>query len=192
MTLLSESINPVPAAHAEPSSRIALYPGSFDLVTLGHMDMIERSARLFDEVMVAVAKNSSKNPFFTVEERFQILLECTSHLKTVRVCKLGGLTIEFARQNGARFIIRGLRAVSDFEFELQIASMNHRMNPNIETIFLAAEPRHVFLSSRMVKDVWRNGGDVSEFVPAPVLNALNRDDVRARAHLIPIHSSPNS
>ncbi len=131
-----------------------------------------RSARLFDKVLVAVAQNSSKKPFFTLDERYQILQECVENNPGIEIRKLEGLTIEYAKAHKARFIIRGLRAVSDFEYELQIASMNHRMNPDIETIFLAAEPRHVFLSSRVVRDVWQNGGDISEFVPEPVLRAL--------------------
>lgn len=142
-------------------------------MTLGHMDIITRSARLFDKVLVAVAQNSSKKPFFSLDERYTILQECIGDHPGVEVRKLQGLTIEFAQAQHARFIIRGLRAVSDFEYELQIASMNHRMNPDIETIFLAAEPRHVFLSSRVVRDVWSNGGNISEFVPKPVLEALN-------------------
>jgi len=157
-----------------PRPRIAVYPGSFDLVTNGHLDLIGRSQALFDKLVVAVGVNASKDStrLFSVEERLAILEEVTSPWDNVEVARLDGLTVEFARSIGAQFIVRGLRAVSDFEFELQLAIMNHQMNPKIETVFLAAEPRNIFLSSRMIRDVWRNGGDVAPFVPPAVLRAL--------------------
>lgn len=152
--------------------RIALYPGSFDLLTNGHVDLIERSQKLFDRLVVAVGANVAKKAFFSVEERLEVLRETTAPWPNVEVVKLEGLTVALAQSVGATFIIRGLRAVSDFEFELQLAIMNHRLAPGIETIFLAAEPENIFLSSRMIKDVWYHGGDVSEFVPPAVLRLL--------------------
>ncbi len=157
-----------------PHAQVALYPGSFDLLTNGHLDLIKRGQRLFDHLIVAVGINVSKKGFFGIEERLSILQEVTAPWENVEVCHFDGLTVDFARQRGASFIIRGLRAVSDFEFELQIALMNHRLNSSIETIFLAAETEHIFISSRMIKDVWTHGGDISEFVPTPVLRALER------------------
>jgi len=154
--------------------QVALYPGSFDLLTNGHLDLIRRGQRLFDRLVVAVGVNVSKKPFFTVEERLAILQEVTAPWDNVEVTSFDGLTVQLAEEMGARFIIRGLRAVSDFEFELQIALMNHRLSEGIETIFLAAETEHIFISSRMIKDVWSHGGDISEFVPEPVLRALKR------------------
>jgi pantetheine-phosphate adenylyltransferase len=161
------------------SHQIALYPGSFDLLTNGHLDLIRRGQRLFDRLIVAVGANVAKKAFFSVDERLEILRETTAQWSNVEVRRFDGLTVRFAEQVGARFIIRGLRAVSDFEFELQIALMNHRLSSGIETIFLAAETEHIFLSSRMIKDVWTHGGDISEFVPAPVLRALQQRADRA-------------
>lgn len=159
------------------SPRIALYPGSFDFLTNGHMDIISRSASLFDKVFVAVAHNASKTPFFTMEERVEILRQATQYLPNVEVNPLEGLTVEYAENKNAQFIVRGLRAVTDFEYELQIAIMNHELRKNIETIFLAANPKHIFLSSRVVRDVWRHGGDITHFVPAATFEALkNRAD----------------
>lgn len=160
------------APSEEPSVRRALYPGSFDFLTNGHMDIVRRSASLFDELIVAVAHNSAKEGFFTPDERVEILKQSTANLSNVIIHKLPGLTVEYAMKTKSRFIIRGLRAVSDFEFELQIANMNHRLNSKVETIFLAADPENIFLSSRVVKDVWRNGGDITRFVPEPCLKAL--------------------
>jgi pantetheine-phosphate adenylyltransferase len=152
------------------------------LLTNGHLDLIERAQKLFDKLIVAAGANASKPAsFFTIDERLDILRQVTSHWDNVEVWRLEGLTVEFAARMNAQFLIRGLRAVSDFEFELQLACMNHQLYPGIETIFLAAEPRHIFLSSRMIKDVWRNGGDVSEFVPPAVLEALSHKDKSDRS-----------
>ncbi|MBI5154992.1 pantetheine-phosphate adenylyltransferase [Candidatus Poribacteria bacterium] len=159
--------------YSTPRPRIALYPGSFDLLTNGHLDLIRRGRTMFDRLVAAVGVNPSKPAgFFTPEERLTILSEATVDWQNVEVRSFTGLTVEFAGEIGAQFIIRGLRAVSDFEFELQLAIMNHQLNPAIETIFLAAEPENIFLSSRVVKDVWRHGGDIAPFVPPPVLRAL--------------------
>lgn len=152
--------------------RIALYPGSFDLLTNGHVDLIQRSQKLFDRLIVAVGANIAKKAFFTIDERLAVLRETTACWPNVEVMKLEGLTVSLAQRVGATFIIRGLRAVSDFEFELQLAIMNHRLAPGIETIFLAAEPENIFLSSRMIKDVWYHGGNIDEFVPPAMARLL--------------------
>lgn len=163
----------MPVQSAQP--RTAVYPGTFDLLTNGHIDLIRRSQKLFDRLIVAVGANATKStPMFTVDERVQVLREATAEWANVEVAELAGLTVEFAALHKAQFIIRGLRAISDYEFELQLALMNHRLNSEIETIFLAADPQNIFVSSRMIKDVWRHGGDVSEFVPAATLRALER------------------
>ncbi len=156
-------------------ARTAVYPGSFDLLTNGHLDIIERSQKLFDRLIVAVGSNATKaSPLFSVEERLDVLREATDQWANVEAAELQGLTVEFAAAKKAQFIIRGLRAISDYEFELQLALMNHRLNKNIETIFLAADPTNIFVSSRVIRDVWRHGGDISEFVPTATLKALER------------------
>jgi pantetheine-phosphate adenylyltransferase len=136
------------------------------------LDLIERGCKLFDRLYVAVAANSRKTPWFDLSERMAIIRDCTSHLPNVEVIQIEGLTVHFAEQLGAQFILRGLRAVSDFDFEFQLAIMNHELKPNVETIFLATSPEYVFLSSSMVKEVWSLGGDVSRFVPARVVEAF--------------------
>ncbi len=153
-------------------NRIALYPGSFDGLTYGHLDLIQRGRKLFDKLIVGVAHNSSKNPWFSAEDRLQHLEECCKEWDNVSIALIDGLTIETAASLHAQFIVRGLRAVSDFEFEFQLAIMNHQLNSDIETIFLAPSPEFIFLSSSMVKEVWRLGGDVSKFVPPTILKAL--------------------
>jgi pantetheine-phosphate adenylyltransferase len=159
----------------ETSPRVALYPGSFDILTNGHLDIIQRGRKLFDRLVVAVAANSAKRePTFSLEERVQVLHEVVAPWPNVQPVQLEGLTVEAARAHGARFILRGLRAVSDFEFELQLAIMNHQLAPDVESIFLAPAPEWIFLSSSTVREVWRLGGDVSQFVPPPVLAALHR------------------
>lgn len=152
-----------------------MYPGSFDLLTNGHMDLIERAHGLFDELYIGVGVNPRKKDWlFSIEERLSIIQECTHQWPNVKPRKMEGLTVQFAREIGARFIIRGLRAVSDFEFELQLALMNRRVEPGVETIFLPSEARHIFLSSSMIRDIWRHGGDIAEFVPPQVLVALRK------------------
>lgn len=155
------------------AQRVALYPGSFDCLTHGHLDLVKRGADLFDRLIVAVAENSRKNPFFTLEERRAMAAECTRNFENVEVRILEGLTIHFAEKVGARFIMRGMRAVSDFEFEFQMAIMNHEMNDRVETIFMPPAPEYIFLSSSMVKEVWRLGGDMSNYVPKIVLDAMD-------------------
>jgi pantetheine-phosphate adenylyltransferase len=156
--------------------RRAIYPGSFDPITNGHLDVIQRASSLFDELVVAVALNDAKHKssLFSLEERFTMLQEVCREIPNVRIAKLEGLLVNFARQNGASAIVRGLRAVSDFEFEFQMALMNRKMEPAIETIFLMPKEDYTYLSSRIVKEIARLGGDVSAFVPACVLPALFR------------------
>jgi pantetheine-phosphate adenylyltransferase len=152
----------------------ALYPGSFDPLTLGHLDLIERSARLFDSVMVAVLQNPSKQPAFSLEERLEQIRRATAHLNGVEVGSFDGLTVDFAARSQAQVILRGLRALSDFEFELQIAHTNHSLAPHVETLFLATAVHHSFLSSSVVKEVARFGGDVRHMVPPGVAEDLSR------------------
>lgn len=152
--------------------RIAIYPGSFDLLTNGHVDLIDRCARLFEKVIVAVGVNPAKTPFFSIEERISILQEVVGHREGIEIARLDGLTVHFAAQNNAAVIIRGLRAMSDFEFELQLALANLKLNREVETLFMAADPNTIFLSSRMLRDIWRHGGKVDLFVPPEVVRAL--------------------
>lgn len=149
--------------------RRAIYPGSFDPVTNGHLDVIERARKLFDEVVVAVAHNDQKQPLFSLEERLGFLREVTQQMEGVIVSPLGGLLVEFAVQQKARAVVRGLRAVSDFEFEFQMALMNRKLEGSVETIFLMPKEEYTYLSSRIVKEIARLGGDVSGFVPSCVV-----------------------
>lgn len=155
--------------------RIALYPGTFDPVTNGHLDIISRAVKLVDKLIIGVAINPAKTPLFTVEERVQIIreetLEC-SKVAEIEVRTYDNLTIQFARQVGAQMVIRGLRAVADFEYEFQMTAMNQQLERNIETVFLMADPRHQAIASRLVKDIVSMGGDVSRFVPAGVAGRL--------------------
>ncbi|MBQ9885797.1 MAG: pantetheine-phosphate adenylyltransferase [Lachnospiraceae bacterium] len=144
--------------------RTAIYPGSFDPVTLGHIDVIERASKMVDKLIVAVLNNSSKNSLFSVEERVNMLKEVTSHLDNVEIRHFGGLLIDFARECNAAIIVRGLRAVTDFEYELQMAQTNRIMNRDIDTLFLTTDLKYAYLSSSIVKEVARFGGDISEFV----------------------------
>ena len=155
--------------------RIGLYPGTFDPVTNGHIDIISRSSRLMDKLVIGVAINTGKGPLFSVEERVELVQaevkEIASRNGTViEVQSFEGLLIDFARKLGACMIVRGLRAVSDFDFEFQMAGMNYRMAPDIETVFLMASERHQFIASRLVKEVATLGGDITSFVPALTLD----------------------
>lgn len=154
--------------------RRAIYPGSFDPTTNGHLDLIGRAVRMFDEVVVAVAANSQKNPLFSTAERVAMLQENTAHYPSVRITGMEGLLVEFAQKEGAVAIVRGLRAVSDFEFEFQMALMNRKLAPAVETIFLMPKQDYTYLSSRIVKEIARLGGDVGCFVPPAVEAALQR------------------
>jgi pantetheine-phosphate adenylyltransferase len=150
----------------------ALYPGTFDPPTNGHVDLITRGAKLFDRLTVAVLVNPVKNPLFTVEERVEMLKEATSSLDNVSVATFDGLMVEFARQQGASAVLRGIRAISDYEYEFQMALMNRRLAPEIETVFLQPAGRYSFVSSRMVKEVFSVAGDVTGLVPPNVLKRL--------------------
>ena len=152
--------------------RRAIYPGSFDPVTLGHLDVIARARAIFSEVIVAVASNEPKGPVFTADERAALIRGSLPDMNGVRVETFDGLLVEFARQQETFVVIRGLRAISDFEFEFQMALMNRRLDPKLETIFLTPQEEFTFLSSRIVKEVARLGGDVNAFVPPPVAAAL--------------------
>lgn len=148
-----------------PTPLMALYPGTFDALTYGHLDLINRAARTFDKLVVAVAKNITKTPMFTVEEREEAIRAEAGHLVNVEICAFSGLMVEYATSIGAKVVIRGLRAASDFEYELQMAMMNRQLEPRTETLFLAPSPQTFFVSSSLVKDVLLQGGDISKFVP---------------------------
>ncbi len=152
--------------------RRAIYPGSFDPVTNGHLDVLGRAANLFDEVIVAVATNEQKTGLFATEERMELLSKTAGAMANVRVARLEGLLVNFARAEGACAVVRGLRAVSDFEFEFQMALMNRKLDPNIETIFLMPREEWTYLSSRIVKEIARLGGNIDAFVPLAVAHAL--------------------
>jgi pantetheine-phosphate adenylyltransferase len=154
-------------------STTAIYPGTFDPITYGHIDLINRAASLFDRVIVAVAVNPGKKPVFTVDERVQLARETLPGLANVEVCGFDGLLVKVAVDMGANIIIRGLRAVSDFEYELQLATMNRRMQSQVETLFLTPAENLSFVSSTLVKEIAILGGDVSEFVAPCVQAALN-------------------
>lgn len=151
---------------------IAIYPGSFDPITLGHLDIIERGSKLFEKVIVAVLCNPSKQPFFSVEKRLEQIHECTQHLPNVEVDSFSGLTVEYAKFRDARVLLRGLRVLSDFEQELQMAHTNKTLWDGIETVFLATATEHGFLSSSVVKEIAKFGGSVSHLVPANVVKDI--------------------
>src|ERR1700756_1995351 len=150
----------------------ALYPGTFDPPTNGHIDLIQRGARLFEHLTVAVLRNPVKNPLFTVEERVEMLTESTAAIGCGSVAAFCGLMVDFARQLGGKAVLRGIRAISDYEHEFQMGLMNRRLAPEIETVFLQPAGRYSFVSSRMLKEVFSFGGDVSGLVPANVLKRL--------------------
>lgn len=154
--------------------RTAIYPGSFDPITNGHVDIIERAAKLFDRLIVAVAVNEAKHPLFTLEEREQQMREACGHLTNVRVTRFEGLLVSFAQAEEASVVVRGLRAVSDFEFEFQLAQMNKNLAPAVETLFMMTSTDWSYLSSRIVREIAGLGGAVSDLVPANVERALAR------------------
>jgi pantetheine-phosphate adenylyltransferase len=148
--------------------RTAIYPGSFDPATNGHADLIERASKLFDQVIVAVGVNLGKTPLLTVDERVELLEEIVRPLGNVEVAQFDTLLVDYAKEREANVILRGLRAVSDFEFEFQLAGMNRRLSPDLETVFLTPLEQHAFISSTMIREIVRLEGDVSGFVPAVV------------------------
>ncbi|MCI7262623.1 MAG: pantetheine-phosphate adenylyltransferase [Otoolea sp.] len=148
--------------------KTAIYPGSFDPVTLGHYDIIERASKIFDKLIVGVLINSAKSPLFSVEERVKMLEDVTSDLPNVEIRAFNGLLIDFVRQNDANVIVRGLRAITDFEYELQLAQMNRVIAPEIDTLFLTTNLKYAYLSSSMAKEVAMYGGDISEFLDPAV------------------------
>ncbi len=158
--------------------RRAIYPGSFDPVTNGHLDVIDRARKLFDEVVVAIAVNDQKQPLFSLEERVAFLTKTLGNLDGVQVAPLEGLLVDFAVQQKATAVIRGLRAISDFEFEFQMALMNRKLEPTVETIFLMPKEEYTYLSSRIVKEIARLGGDIAKFVPPHVVEAFRRKEKR--------------
>jgi pantetheine-phosphate adenylyltransferase len=152
--------------------RTAIYPGSFDPITNGHLDVLQRAAKLFDRVIVAVASSESKRPLFTLQERVQMVARAIRALPNVETDSFEGLLVTYVERRSAQAVVRGLRAVSDFEFEFQLALMNRKLNERIETIFMMPKDTYTFLSSRIVKEIAQLGGDVSAFVPAHVRTAL--------------------
>ena len=152
--------------------RIAIYPGSFDPLTNGHLDVVQRAAKLFDRVIVAVAKNEDKRPLFTLKERHELVKQAVQHMPNVEADMFDGLLVAYVEGRAGQAVIRGLRAVSDFEFEFQMALMNRKLNERIETIFMMPKDTYTFLSSRIVKEIARLGGDVGAFVPPHVQTAL--------------------
>ena len=150
----------------------AIYPGTFDPLTNGHTDLIQRAAKMFDTVLVAVANNPSKQPCFNLEERVALANTILSHLDNVKVIGFSGLLADLARAHNAHVLIRGIRAVSDFDYEFQLANMNRRLNPDLESVFLTPAEKNSFISSTLVKEVARHHGDVSEFVDPIIVKAL--------------------
>ena len=153
--------------------RTAIYPGSFDPITNGHLDLVQRAAKLFDRVIVAVAVNEDKRPLFTLNERLAMVRTSLQTFAKAEADWFDGLLVDYVEKQGGQAIIRGLRAVSDFEFEFQLALMNRKLNEDVETIFMMPKDTYTFLSSRSVKEVARLGGDISSFVPEPVRRALS-------------------
>lgn len=157
----------------------ALYPGSFDPVTNGHLDMIVRSSKIVDELVVGVLNNSTKNSLFSIDERVSMIKEMTKDMENVTVTSFEGLMVDYMDQIGATIVVRGLRAVTDFEYELQIAQTNHKVNPKIDTIFLTTSLEYAYLSSTIVKEFASYGGDISNFVPAQFVK-----DIYAKYNII--------
>jgi pantetheine-phosphate adenylyltransferase len=154
--------------------KIAVYPGTFDPVTYGHLDIIERSSKLFDKVIIGVLPNSAKTPLFSVEERVNILKKATENIENVEVRSFEGLSVEFAKECNAHVIVRGLRLITDFEYELQMAQTNRKLAPDVDTTFLFTSLQYSYLSSTTVKEVAEFGGDISEFVPQFVADEIHR------------------
>ena len=152
--------------------KIAIYPGSFDPVTKGHLDILKTATELFDKVIIAVAHNSAKQCFLPVEKRVELICESVKNLPNVEVDAFEGLTINYAKQKGATILIRGLRAVSDFEYEMQLSQANSALSSDIKTVFLTTKPKYNFISSSTIKEIYLNNGDISKFVPESVNDYL--------------------
>lgn len=152
----------------ESTMKIAIYPGSFDPITKGHLDILKRGSEIFDKVIIAVSKNSRKDSFLSVEDRVELIKKSIEYMENVEVDSFEGLTVEYAKSKGAKVILRGLRAVSDFEYEMQLSQTNSALSDDIQTIFLTTKPKYNFISSSTVKDIARLGGDISKFVPPAV------------------------
>ena len=152
----------------------AIYPGSFDPVTFGHINIIRRSAAITDELIVGVLQNKAKTPLFSVEERVKMLGEVTKEIKNVKIVPFEGLLIDFAKEMEAKVIVRGLRAVTDFEYELQMAQTNHKLNPEIETLFMTTSLDYSYLSSSVVREIAAFDGDISQFVPEQVMEQVTK------------------
>ena len=159
------------------NKKIALYPGSFDPITNGHIDVLERARRMFDFVVIAVLNNPDKKSFLTADKRVELIKEATKDMDNVSVASFDGLTVEYARQIGANFLIRGLRTITDFEYEVQLCQTNQVMAPDIDTVFLSTRPEHNFISSSIVKELSKYNTDISKFVPKNVVEYL-QDDLR--------------
>lgn len=156
--------------------KIAIYPGSFDPVTKGHIDILERASKMFDKVIIAVLKNNNKKSLIPVEDRVNLIKEAIKEIKNTEVDSFDGLTVEYARKKGAKFLIRGLRAVSDFEYEMQLSQANMSIAPDIGTVFLITKPKYNFISSGIVKEVASYGEDISKFAPNCVVEYLKRNN----------------
>lgn len=151
---------------------LALYPGSFDPFTFGHLDILERASRIFDEVVVTIARNSSKKGLFSTDERKDLVLACTSHLSNISVAIFDGLLVDYAKERGAIALVRGLRQVSDFDYEFRMAFANRRLAADVETVFFMTSEEYALISASIVREIHHHGGDISSFVPPPVLAAM--------------------
>ena len=149
-------------------------PGTFDPITSGHLDVIARASQLVDEVVVAVADSQKKGPLFTLEERVELVRQATAHLSNVRVEPFKGLLVDFAKELDATVVVKGLRAITDFEYEFQMTAMNYQLSPQLETLFIMSPPQYMYLSSSIVREISKMGGDIQQFVPPCVYEALKR------------------
>lgn len=152
--------------------KIAVYPGSFDPITCGHLDIIKRSCKLYDKVIVAVLNNSGKNPMFSVDERVELIKKCTKDIPNCEVKAFGGLLVDFVHQVGAQSIIRGLRAISDFEYEFQLALLNKKLAPDVETVFMVTNLNCLYISSSVVKEICHYGGNSEDLIPNEIINDI--------------------
>lgn len=154
--------------------KTAIYPGSFDPITKGHLDILKSGTEIFDKVIIAVARNSEKNAFLTVDERVKLIKESVKDIPNVEVDSFEGLTIDYARAKGAQILLRGLRAVSDFEYEMQLSQTNSALSKDVKTVFLITKPKYNFISSSTIREIYLNNGDISMFVPEPVYEYLSK------------------